>query len=100
MSSVFEWYKGLKDSSHFKITKSMLITFFEIKGTAVYLEFIPQGQTVNHAYYVEILKQLREVVRRKRPELWPNDISPAHKALSSSFWPKIYYRNGTPILFP
>jgi hypothetical protein len=35
-----------------------------------------------------------EGVHRKRPELWPNDWilhhdnAPAHKALSSSFWPK------------
>jgi hypothetical protein len=37
---------------------------------------------------VEILKQLREAVRRKSPELWPNDWilrhnnAPANKALS------------------
>jgi len=28
---------------------------------------------VNRTYYVKIPKQLREAVRRKRPELWPND---------------------------
>jgi hypothetical protein len=45
-------------------------------------------QTVNHAYYVEILKQLHEALHRKRPELWPNnwtlhhDNVPANKALS------------------
>jgi len=37
---------------------------------------------------VEILKRLREAVRKKRPELWSNDWilhhnnAPAHKALS------------------
>jgi hypothetical protein len=36
--------------------KTMLITFFNIKGT-VHFEFIPQGQAVNQAYYVEIMKQ-------------------------------------------
>jgi hypothetical protein len=48
--------------------------------------------SINHAYYVEILKQLHEA---KGPELWPNywilhhDRTPAHKALlSNSFWPK------------
>jgi transposase len=51
-------------------------------------EDIPQGQTVNQTYYVETLKLLREAVRRKRPELWPNDCTlrndkaPAHKTLS------------------
>jgi hypothetical protein len=30
-------------------------------------------QTVNQAYYVEIIKQLHEGVHRKRPELWPNN---------------------------
>jgi hypothetical protein len=49
----------------------MLITSFDIKVT-VQFEFIPQDQTVNQTY-VEILKRLREVASRKRPELWPND---------------------------
>jgi hypothetical protein len=52
--------------------KAMLIIFFDIKDT-VHFEFIPQGQTVNRAFYVEILKRLCEAVRRKRPGFWPND---------------------------
>jgi len=63
----------------------MLITNIDIKGK-VHFEFIPQGQTVNLDYYVEILWRLREAVYRKRPELWPNDWilhhnnAPAYKA--------------------
>jgi hypothetical protein len=47
---------------------------------------IPQGQTVTQAK--EILMRLREGMRRKRPELWPNDWilhhdnAPAHMAPS------------------
>jgi hypothetical protein len=51
--------------------KTMLITFFDIKVT-IHFEFIPQGQTGNQAYYVEILKRLRGSVIRKT-EFWPND---------------------------
>jgi hypothetical protein len=67
--------------------KIMLITFFGSKGT-VHFEFMPQGQTVDLAYYVEMPKQLHEAVHRKKPELWPNnwilhhDNAPANKALS------------------
>jgi hypothetical protein len=66
----------------------MLIPFFGIKGT-VHSEFIPQGKTLNQAYYVEMLKQLREAVRRKMSDwILRHDNAPAHKALSRSFWPK------------
>jgi len=65
----------------------VLTTFFITKGT-VHFEFIPQDQTVNQAYYVEILEQLHGVVQRWRPQLWPNeeiphhDNAPANKVLS------------------
>jgi hypothetical protein len=52
--------------------KTVLITFFNIKAI-VHFEFIQQGQTVNQAYYVDILKWLHEAVCRKGPKLWPND---------------------------
>jgi len=66
--------------------KKMFITFFDTKGN-VHLEFIPQGQTVNKACYVKVLKRLREAVHRKRPEIWStdwilhHDSAPTHKAL-------------------
>jgi hypothetical protein len=47
------------------------------------------GQTVNQLYYFEVLKGLREKVRRKRPEISANNSwilhhhnAPAHTALS------------------
>jgi len=64
----------------------MLICFFHQKGI-VHKEFVPPGQTVNAAFYVEVLKRLRENVRKKRPHQWRNtwllhhDNAPAHAAL-------------------
>jgi hypothetical protein len=52
-------------------------------------KFVPTGQTVNQVCYLEVLKRLREKVRRKRPECFANkswilhhDNAPAHTALS------------------
>ena len=50
----------------------MLICFFDQKGI-VHKEFVPPGQTVNAAFYVEVLKRLRENVRRKPPDHWRNN---------------------------
>ena len=41
--------------------------FFDQKRT-VHKEFVPPGQTINDAFYVEVLKRLRKNVRRKRPD--------------------------------
>jgi len=67
--------------------KSMLICFFDQKGI-VHKEFVPPGQTVKAAFYIEVLKCLRENVRRKWPNQWQNitrplhhDNAPAHVAL-------------------
>jgi hypothetical protein len=67
--------------------KTMIITFFRIKGT-VHFEFISRGQTDKQVYYMETSKRLREAVLRKIPELWSSDWilqydnAPVHKALS------------------
>jgi len=65
----------------------MLMVFFDCHGI-VHHEFAPEGQTVNAAFYVEVLKCLRDHVRCMRPELWEgrrwilhHDNAPARSAL-------------------
>jgi hypothetical protein len=74
--------------------KKTHFTFVDIKEI-VRFEFIPQSQSLNQAYPMEITKRLPKAMRRKRPELWPtcwilhHHNASAHKVLlSSSFWPK------------
>jgi hypothetical protein len=47
--------------------KTILVCFFS------HYEFLAQGQTVNEQCYFEVLTRLRESVRKKRPEPWPNN---------------------------
>jgi hypothetical protein len=60
--------------------------FFFCHNGIVHFQFLEQGRTVNQHCYLEILARLREAVRRRRPELWPdawilhNDNVPAHDA--------------------
>ena len=72
--------------------KSMIITFFDIKGI-VHKEFVPTRQTVNSGFYFEVLRRLREKVRRHHPQLWQeqtwllhHDNAPSHTAVR--FWRK------------
>jgi len=50
----------------------------------VHKEFVPPGRTFNGNCYCEVLRRLRENVRRKRSEMWKNgdccyhDSAPAH----------------------
>ena len=64
----------------------MLIIFFDCEGVLHY-EFAPRVQTINKEYYVEVLKRLRDAVRRKRPRFWSSsdwllhhDNAPAHSS--------------------
>jgi len=61
--------------------KTMLVTFFNIESI-IHFELIPQGQTVNQAYCVEVLKWLHEAVCWSSDWILHHDNSPAHKALS------------------
>ena len=66
----------------------MLIVFFDMEGN-VHYEYVPQGQTVNQQFYLQVLKCLRLAVSRKRPQkrvagalALHHDNAPAHTAHS------------------
>lgn len=40
------------------------------KCGAVHHEFVPEGQTVNKEYYLNVLTFLREAIRRERSDFW------------------------------
>ncbi|UYV83552.1 K02A2.6-like [Cordylochernes scorpioides] len=54
----------------------------------VHHEVLPQCRTVNKEYYLKVMRNLREAIRQKRPDLWKNknwllhhDNAPAHTSL-------------------
>jgi transposase len=60
----------------------------KISPNRTWTHCVCQGQAVNSWYYLEVLKRLRENVRRKIPQLWRNnswflhhDNVPAHASL-------------------
>jgi len=66
----------------------MIICFFDQEGI-VHREFVPPGMTVNADFYCDVLRRLRENVRRKRPQKWQNqklhhDNAPAHRSFKVS----------------
>jgi hypothetical protein len=64
-----------------------ILLFMRCVMRIVHKEFVPPGQTVNGKFYCEDLRQLRENVRHKRPEMWnrdwllQHDNAPAHTSL-------------------
>ena len=54
-------------TSRFRV-KTMIIVFFDSRGI-VHKEFVPQGQRVNHAFYKDVLEQLRKRVERVRRDI-------------------------------
>ena len=65
----------------------MLTVFFDFNGV-VHHEFLPRGQTVNKEYYLQVQRRLRDAIRKKRPDLWKNNLCllhhdnpPAHTSL-------------------
>jgi len=51
------------------VTSMLISPSPDIQGI-VHKEFVPSAQNVNGEFYCEILKRLREGIRRKRPDKW------------------------------
>ncbi len=72
--------------------KAMLLVFFDEQGL-LYCCFVPQGQGVNGAFYLQVLQELCDAVRRRRPQVWCaqhwgilHDGAPAHWSLPVQNW--------------
>ena len=83
-----EGRKTLEDDNRERSISAMLITFFDSKGI-IYREFVPTGQTITGAYYLEVLNRLMAKIRRIRPEYrdpetWPllHDNASSHTLLT------------------
>jgi len=81
--------------------KAILITFFNIK-CIVHFEFISQGQTVNQASYVEMLKLCIEKGLNFGPVIWFSTMTVLQhtRCCQAVSGPKINQWNGTSTLFP
>jgi hypothetical protein len=73
--------------------KTMLITLFDVKGN-VHFEFIPRGQAVNRAYYLQSghLKLCIGKSLNFDPTIGFSTMTKLQlsgRSLPSSFWPKV-----------
>jgi len=79
----------------------MMTVFFDHEGV-VHHEYAPPDQTKTKDYYIEVLRRLRDAVRRKRQLLWASgdwhlhhDNAPAHSsALVQTFFGKTSHHPG------
>ena len=60
-------------------TKAMLLAFFDSEGI-VHHEYVPNGQTINKEFYLEVLRRLRESVQWDGDWILHHDNAPAHTA--------------------
>jgi len=63
-TQVFDWFCRFKED--ISKTKVTLLAFFNSE-CIIHHEDAPDGQTINKEFYLEVLRLLRESVRRKRP---------------------------------
>jgi len=82
-----EEFSSSEESTHEQIQgEKMIIVFFD-SHVIVHKEFVPPGQTVNHAFHKDVLERLRKLVQRVRTDIADDWVlhhykAPAHTALS------------------
>jgi hypothetical protein len=81
------WENRLRDQNKDVRVDKKLLIFFMGRATFI-MSFFPRCQTDNRQFYLEVMKRLREVERRKRPDRWKNktwmlhhDDAPANTSL-------------------
>jgi len=80
---VHEKFSSSEESTHEQIQgENYDYCFFDSRGI-VHKEFVPPGQTVNHAFHKDVLERLRKRVQRVRTDIvndWVlhHDNAPAH----------------------
>jgi hypothetical protein len=79
-----------KGAAGLEFNKDYAHSFFDMKWI-VHCELVAPKTTVNSDFYCDILRRLRENVRRRRPELWHNhnwllhhDNAPTHTSLKTT----------------
>ena len=82
-----EKFSSSEESTHEQIQGENHDYCFSDSRGIVHKEFVPPGQTVNHAFYKDVLERLRKRVQRVRRDIaddWvlQHDNAPAHTALS------------------
>ena len=78
--------KARQSKSKFKA----MIVFFDIRGI-VHVDWVPEGQIVNQVYYKEVLTNLRERERRRRPKMWKNGSWVLHQ--DNALFVKTFWRS-------
>jgi hypothetical protein len=77
-------HQASKKAKQLKGEVSAMLIIFYIKGI-VHKEFVQTSQTVNSAYYCDVLRWLRENVRKLRPELWRRKDLVLHRQRTVSY---------------
>ena len=68
-----EWCRWFKNGTSKSEQCKVNVNWFFDYEVVMHHEYAPTSRTINKEYYVQILKRLREAVRKKRPHFWSSD---------------------------